>query len=42
MELAVKYGVVSIPMLILFKDGELMRQVVGLQQASAVKDLFDL
>jgi len=41
MELAVKYGVVSIPMLILFKDGELMRQVVGLQQADAVKEMFE-
>ena len=35
-ELAAKYGIRSIPTLILFKDGENKQQFVGLQQQAAL------
>lgn len=37
-ELAVKFGVRSIPTLLLFKDGELVEQMVGLKSKSVLKD----
>ncbi len=35
-DLAVKYGIRSIPALLIFKDGKLAQTLVGLQQAAAV------
>ena len=35
-ELAAKYGVMSIPTLIVFKDGKPVKQFVGVQQAPAL------
>lgn len=40
-ELAAKYGVMSIPTLIFFKDGEKMDRIVGLTAKSALKDKLD-
>ena len=36
--LAARFHVSSIPTLIVFKDGKAVRQMVGVQQASALKD----
>lgn len=36
--LAVQFGVQSIPTLLLFKDGELVEQMVGLNSKSVLKD----
>lgn len=36
--LAARFHVSSIPTLIVFKDGKAVRQMVGLQQASTLKD----
>ena len=36
--LAARFHVSSIPTLIVFKDGKAIRQMVGLQQASTLKD----
>jgi len=35
-ELAVKFGVRSIPALMIFKDGKIVQQFVGLQQVAAL------
>ena len=35
-ELAAKYGVMSIPTLIVLKDGQPLKQLVGVQQASVL------
>lgn len=36
-QLAVRYSITSIPTLLLFKDGELVRRFTGLQQESALR-----
>ena len=36
-QLAVRYSITSIPTLLLFKDGELVRRLTGLQQESALR-----
>ncbi|RYG74856.1 thioredoxin [Lentibacillus lipolyticus] len=40
-ETAGKYGVMSIPTLLLFKDGEVVDQVVGFQPKEALVDLIN-
>jgi thioredoxin 1 len=35
-ELAVKYGIRSIPALLIFKDGQVTQTLVGLQQAAVL------
>jgi len=40
-ELAVKYGIRSIPALLLFKDGKLVRTLIGLQQAPALTQAIE-
>lgn len=37
-DLAVEYGVSSIPTLIVFKDGKEVKRFVGVQQPAAIKD----
>lgn len=39
-ELAAQYGVMSIPMLFVFKDGELIDQAVGVQSKQALLDML--
>ncbi len=38
--LAMKYGVMSIPMLVVFKNGEVVNQTVGLQPKAALEKLI--
>ena len=38
--LAAKFGVSSIPTLLIFKDGQLNKTLVGIQQADNLKKLF--
>ena len=40
-ELAVRYGVMSIPTVILFKDGQEVNRVVGLQSKQALLSMLD-
>lgn len=40
-ETAGKYGVMSIPTLLLFKDGEIVEQVVGFQPKEALVELIN-
>ncbi len=40
-ELAVKYGVMSIPTVILFKDGQEISRTVGLQSKQALLSMLD-
>ena len=40
-ELAVKFGVRSIPTLLLFKDGKLLQTFVGLQQEPTLRQALD-
>ncbi len=40
-DVAAKYGVMSVPTLILFKGGQPARQMVGAQPKSALLSLFD-
>jgi thioredoxin 1 len=40
-ETASKYGVMSIPTLLLFKDGEVVDQVVGFQPKEALTELIN-
>ncbi len=40
--LAQEYGVMSIPTLMVFKDGEIAAQTVGVQPKQAVLDMLDL
>lgn len=39
-DLAAKFGIVSIPTLILFKDGEVANQQVGAGSKAAIEDIF--
>ena len=39
MELAVRYGVMSIPTLIVFKDGEIANKTVGLSTMEEIEEL---
>ena len=39
-ELAARFGITSIPTLLVFKDGKLVRQLVGLHQAPALKKIL--
>ena len=40
-ELAVKYGVMSIPTLIFFKNGNLVKEVVGFHSKSELEEIID-
>ncbi len=40
MELAQKYGIMSIPCMILFKDGEEVKRLIGLHSKSEIEELF--
>lgn len=40
-ELAMKYGVTGIPALLLFKDGEVVEQVTGVQPKAKLQELID-
>lgn len=40
LELAQRYNIMSVPTLILFKDGEAVSQMVGVQPKAALKNLF--
>ena len=39
-ELAARFGITSIPTLLVFKDGKLVRRLVGLHQAPALKKIL--
>ncbi len=39
-ELAQRYGIMSIPSLLAFRDGELLNKKVGLSQAAEIEALF--
>ncbi len=40
-ELAVKYGIVSIPTVLIFKNGEVMEKLVGAQSQDEYEDAVD-
>jgi thioredoxin 1 len=40
-EIAMKFGISAIPTLILFKDGEMVKKFVGLQQKADLKTAID-
>jgi len=40
-EVPIKYGISAIPTLILFKDGEMVKKFVGLQQKADLKSVLD-
>ena len=40
-DLAVKYGVMSIPTLLFFKNGNVVRQIVGVKSKSEIKAALD-
>jgi thioredoxin 1 len=40
-EVAVKYNIMSIPLLILFKDGKIVEQALGLRPKEVIKELID-
>ncbi|MCI7795607.1 MAG: thioredoxin [Lachnospiraceae bacterium] len=40
-EIAARYGIMNIPTLILFKNGEIVRKLVGLQNRDTLKKLMD-
>lgn len=40
-EIAARYGIMNIPTLILFKNGEIVKKVVGLQNRDALKQLME-
>ena len=41
-ELAQKYGVMSIPTLVVIKDGKVVQRVVGARSKAAIKDLLNV
>ncbi len=41
-EVAIKYGVSSIPTLLIFKDGELVNKAVGLYPKEKIVDLLEI
>lgn len=41
MELAQKFSVVSIPLLVVIKDGKVVNQALGFRQKDQILDLFD-
>jgi thioredoxin 1 len=40
-DVSMKYGISAIPTLILFKDGEMIKKFVGLQQKNELKQAID-
>lgn len=40
-ELAIKYGISSIPALLLFKDGEVIERLTGVQPKGKLQELID-
>ena len=40
-ELAIKYGISSIPALLLFKDGEVIERLTGIQPKGTLQELID-
>ncbi|MFP3938256.1 MAG: thioredoxin [Phycisphaerae bacterium] len=40
-EIAMRYGISAIPTLILFKDGEMAKKLVGVQQKNVLKDAIN-
>ncbi len=40
-EIAVKYGISSIPALLLFKDGEIVERIAGVQPKSKLQQILD-
>ena len=40
-ELAQEYGVMSIPTLIAFRNGEIINKVIGLQDLEEIKNMFE-
>lgn len=41
-EIAARYGIMNIPTLILFKNGEIVKKMVGLQNRDTLKKLMDM
>ena len=41
-ELAMKYGISSIPTLILFKDGEPLKSLIGLSSKSEIENMINI
>ena len=39
-DIAARYGIMSIPTLIVFKDGEAVKRTVGVQSKQAIADLL--
>lgn len=42
MELALKFGVMSIPTIMLFKDGEVVQKAVGYRKKAELEEVFGL
>lgn len=40
-DLATKYGVMSIPTMIFFKDGEELKKEIGFRNLNEIKDIYD-
>lgn len=40
MELAIKHGVMSIPTLCFYKDGEVVEKVIGLKSLEEIKEIY--
>ena len=41
-DLAVKYGVMSIPTIVFFKDGQEVKKEIGFRNLNDLKDIYDL
>ncbi len=41
-EIAARYGIMNIPTLILFRNGEIVKKLVGLQNRDTLKKLMDM